>query len=140
MQIIESRLFTTLLPDKGYKIINKKTGSCYRKVILGKNDSPDNYGEVVDEKYINMDYVVELDNLKESNNQIIDTMLMAVDEIYTSIEPLLMMIPMPIPEDNEIPIISNLVPFYVEMVKRGLKTKEEIPEKFKDKVIELLDK
>lgn len=140
MQIIESRLFTTLLPDKGYKIVNKKTGTFHKKVILGKYDSPDNYGEVVDEKYINMDYVVELDNLKESNNQTIDTMLMAVDEIYTSIEPLLMMIPMPIPEDNEIPIISNLVPFYAEMVKRGLKTKEEIPEKFKDKVIELLDK
>ena len=140
MQIIESRLFTTLLPDKGYKIVNKKTGTFHKKVILGKYDSPDNYGEVVDEKYINMDYVVELDNLKESNNQTIDTILMAVDEIYTSIEPLLMMIPMPIPEDNEIPIISNLVPFYVEMVERGLKTKEEIPEKFKDKVIELLDK
>ena len=140
MQVIESRLFTTLLPDKGYKIVNKKTGTFHKKVILGKYDSPDNYGEVVDEKYINMDYVVELDNLKETNNQTINTMLMAVDEIYTSIEPLLMMIPMPIPEDNEIPIISNLVPFYVEMVKRGLKTKEEVPEKFKDEVIKLLDK
>ena len=140
MQVIESRLFTTLLPDKGYKIVNKKTGTFHKKVILGKHDSPDNYGEVVDEKYINMDYVVELDNLKETNNQTINTMLMAVDEIYTSIEPLLMMIPIPIPEDNEIPIISNLIPFYVEMVKRGLKTKEEVPEKFKDEVIKLLDK
>ena len=140
MQIIESRFFTTLLPDKGYKIVNKKTGAFHKKVILGKYDSPDNYGEVVDEKYINMDYVVELDNLKETNNQTINTMLMAVDEIYTSIEPLLMMIPMPIPEDNETPIISNLVPFYAEMVKRGLKTKEEIPKRFRGDVIALLDK
>ena len=140
MQIIESRFFTTLLPDKGYKIVNKKTGTLHKKVILGKYDSPDNYGEVVDEKYINMDYVVELNNLKESNNQTINTMLMAVDEIYTSIEPLLMMIPMPIPEDSKIPIISNLVPFYAEIVKRGLKTKEEIPERFKKEVIALLDK
>ncbi len=138
MQIIESRLFTTLLPDKGYKIVNKKTGTFHKKVILGKYDSPDNYGEVVDEKYINMDYVVELDDLKESNKLTIDMLLMAVDEIYTSLEPLLMMVPMLIPEDE--PVISNLVPFYAEMVRRGLKTKEDVPEKFRKDVISLLEK
>ncbi len=138
MQIIESRLFTTLLPDKGYKIVNKKTGTFHKKVILGKYDSPENYGEVVDEKYVNMDYVVELDNLKESNKQTLDVLLLAVDEIYMSVEPLLMMVPMLIPEDE--PTINYLVPFYAEMVNRGLKSKEEIPERFRDKVIELLDK
>lgn len=139
MQIIESRLFTTLLPDKGYKIVNKKTGTFHKKVILGKYDSPDNYGEVVDEKYINMDYVVELDDLKNSSKISIDTLLLAVDEIYSSVEPLLAMIPMLIPEDEE-QKISYLVPFYAEMVKRGLKAKEEIPERFREEVIALLDK
>lgn len=139
MQIIESRLFTTLLPDKGYKIVNKKTGTCHKKVILGKHDSPDNYGEVVDEKYINMDYVVELDDLKNSSKISIDTLLLAVDEIYSSVEPLLAMIPMLIPEGEE-QKISYLVPFYAEMVKRGLKAKEEIPERFREEVIALLDK
>lgn len=138
MQIIKSTFFTTLMPDKGYKIVNKKTGSFHKKVILGKYDSPDNYGEVVDEKYINMDYVVELDNLKDSNKQTLDVLLMAVDEIYMSIEPLLMMVPMIIPEDE--PTINYLVPFYAEMVKRGLKTKAEIPERFRDEVVKLLDK
>ena len=139
MQIIESRLFTTLIPDKGYKIVNKKTGSFHKKVILGVNDSPDNYGEVVDEKYINMDYVVELDELKSSSNISIDTLLLAVDEIYTSVEPLLAMVPMLIPEGEEQPV-SHLIPFYAEMVNRGLKTKDEIPEKFREQVIALLKK
>lgn len=139
MQIIESRLFTTLIPDKGYKIVNKKTGSFHKKVILGVNDSPDNYGEVVDEKYINMDYVVELDDLKNSNKISIDTLLLAVDEIYSSVEPLLAMVPMLIPEGEE-QKISHLIPFYAEMIKRGLKTKEEIPERFREEVITLLDK
>lgn len=138
MQVINSRLFTVLVPEKGYKLVNKNTGTYHKKIYLGINDSPDNYGEVVDEKYINMDYVVELDNLKESNNNTLDVLLMAVDEIYTSVEPLLMMIPMTIPEDGS--INNNLIPFYVEMVKRGLKTKEEIPERFKEEVIALLEK
>lgn len=138
MQVINSRLFTVLVPEKGYKLVNKNTGTYHKKIYLGINDSPDNYGEVVDEKYINMDYVVELDNLKESNNNTLDILLMAVDEIYTSVEPLLMMIPMTIPEEGS--INNNLIPFYVEMVKRGLKTKEEIPERFKEEVIALLEK
>lgn len=138
MQIINSRLFTVLVPEKGYKLVNKNTGTYHKKIYLGINDSPDNYGEVVDEKYINMDYVVELDNLKESNNNTLDVLLMAVDEIYTSVEPLLMMVPMTIPEEGS--INNNLIPFYVEMVKRGLKTKEEIPERFKKEVIALLEK
>lgn len=138
MQVINSRLFTVLVPEKGYKLVNKNTGTYHKKIYLGINDSPDNYGEVVDEKYINMDYVVELDNLKESNNNTLDVLLMAVDEIYTSVEPLLMMVPMTIPEEGS--INNNLIPFYVEMVKRGLKTKEEIPERFKEEVIALLEK
>ena len=138
MQVINSRLFTVLVPEKGYKLVNKNTGTYHKKIYLGINDSPDNYGEVVDEKYINMDYVVELDNLKESNNNTLDILLMAVDEIYTSVEPLLMMVPMAIPEEGS--INNNLIPFYVEMVKRGLKTKEEISERFKEEVIALLEK
>lgn len=139
MQIINSELFTILIPDKGYKLVNKNTGTYHKKIYLGINDSPDNYGEVVDEKYINMDYVVELDNLKAVNTETINTLLLAVDEIYLSVEPLLMMIPMMIPEDGDTPL-SKLVFFYAEMIKRGLKSKDEIPEKFRKDVIALLEK
>ena len=140
MQVIQSRLLTTLIPDKGYKIVNKTTGTYHKKVILGKNDSIDNYGEVVDEKYINMDYVVELNDLKNSNNQTLDTLLLAVDEIYLSVEPLLMMIPMAISESGEDLLVSHLIPFYAEMVSRGLKDRSEVPERFKKDVLDLLDK
>lgn len=138
MQTIKSAFFTTIIPDKGYKIVNKNNGKFYKKVILSPNDSIENYGEVVDEKYINMDYVIEMDELKssltqniEQNDLIIDLLLYSVDELYTSIEPLLAMVPMTIEHENK---ISKFVNFYVLMVKRGLKDIEEVPEIFKNDV------
>ena len=138
MQIIESSFFTTIIPDKGYKIVNKNNGKFYKKVLLGPNDSVDNYGEVVDEKYINIDYVVELDKLKstiEENELTIDLLLYSIDEMYTSVEPLLAMVPMTIETENK---VSKLVNFYALMIKRELKTIEEIPERFKEEVRKLI--
>lgn len=138
MQIIESTFFTTIIPDKGYKIVNKNNGKFYKKVLLGPNDSVDNYGEVVDEKYINMDYVTELDKLKstiEENELTIDLLLYSIDEMYTSVEPLLAMVPMTIETENK---VSKLVNFYVLMIKRDLKTIEEVPERFREEVNKLL--
>lgn len=138
MQIIESTFFTTIIPDKGYKIVNKNNGKFYKKVLLGPNDSVDNYGEVVDEKYINMDYVTELDKLKstiEENELTIDLLLYSIDEMYTLVEPLLAMVPMTIETENK---VSKLVNFYALMIKRGLKTIEEIPERFREEVNKLL--
>lgn len=138
MQIIKSTFFTTIIPDKGYKIVNKNNGKFYKKVLLGPNDSIDNYGEVVDEKYINIEYVVEIDKLKstiEQNELTIDLLLYSIDEIYTSVEPLLAMVPMTIETENK---VSKLVNFYVLMVKRGLKNIEEVPERFREEVNKLL--
>lgn len=128
MQIIENNLFTILLPDKGYKLVNKNTGKYYKKVILGKNDSIDNYTEEIDEKYINPEFI-------EQNELTIDLLLYTIDELYTSIEPLLGMIPMTIETENK---VSKLVNFYVLMIKRKLKTIEEVPEKFREEVNNLL--
>lgn len=138
MQIIKSSFFTTLIPDKGYKIINKNNGKFYKKVLLGPNDSVDNYGEVIDEKYVNMDYVVEMDKLKltiEQNELIIDLLLYSIDEMYTSVEPLLAMVPMTIEGESN---VSKLVNFYALMIKRELKTIEEIPERFREEVSKLI--
>lgn len=140
MQIIESGLFTVLVPDKGYKLVNKTNGMCSKKVYLGKLDSPDNYGEVVDDKYVNMDFVVELDNMKEGSKQKdvdIDALLMVVDSMYNMFEPLLAMVPMNMSLENEMeenPQDIVFINFYVCMVKRGLKTLDEIPERFKESV------
>ena len=138
MQIIESKLFTILLPDKGYKLINKNDGNCYQKIYLGVNDSADNYGEVVDDKYVNMEYVAELNDIKENvnvfkeqNDLTVDVLLLTIDEMYTSVEPLLAMMPMTLSEDAEIKI-SKFVLFYKMMVDRGLKNVEDVPERFRD--------
>lgn len=139
MQIINTELFTILLPEKGYKLINKNTGSCHKKIYLGVNDSPDNYGEMVDEKYINMDYVVELDNLKQVSNDSIDLLLMTIDEMFSMFEPLLMIVPATIPEDIE-PVVSRFVYFYAEMIKRDLKKIEDVPERFRMQVMDLSEK
>ena len=128
MQKIENNLFIILLPDKGYKLVNKNTGKYYKKVILGKNDSSDNYTEEIDEKYINPEFI-------EQNELTIDLLLYSIDEIYTSIEPLLAMVPMTIETENK---VSKLVNFYVLMIKRDLKTIDEIPERFREEVNKLL--
>lgn len=144
MQIIKSSFFTTLLPDKGYKLVNKNNGKEYKKVILGKLDSIDNYGEILDDKYINVDYVVEMDELKKSFKEIneqndftIDLLLFTIDELYISMEPLLSMVPCAI-DDNSDNIISNFVKFYALMIKRNLKDINEVPEKFRDEIRKLL--
>jgi hypothetical protein len=128
MQIIKSSLFTILIPDKGYKLVNKNTGKYYKKVILGKNDSSDNYTEEIDEKYINPEFI-------EQNELTIDLLLYTIDELYTSVEPLLAMVPMTIETENK---VSRLVNFYVLMIKRDLKTIEEVPERFREEVNKLL--
>ena len=128
MQMIENSLFKILIPDKGYKLVNKNTGKYYKKVILGKNDSIDNYTEEIDEKYINPEFI-------EQNELTIDLLLYSIDEMYTSVEPLLGMIPMTIETENK---VSKLVNFYVLMIKRDLKTIEEVPERFREEVNKLL--
>lgn len=140
MQIIESGLFTILVPDKGYKLVNKTNGMCSKKVYLGKLDSPENYGEVVDEKYVNMDFVVELNDLKEDykktceqNELDTDLLLMVIDSMYNMFEPLMGMMPMALSETKEKPQ-DIFVEFYVHIVKRGLKSIEEIPERFREEV------
>lgn len=138
MQVIKSALFTTIIPDKGYKIVNKNNGKFYKKVLLGPNDSIDNYGEVVDEKYVNIDYVIEMDKLKstiEQNELTIDLLLYSIDEMYTSFEALLTMVPMTIESENK---ISRFINLYTLMVKRDLKSIEEVPERFREEVRKLL--
>lgn len=144
MQKIESSFFTVLIPDKGYKIINKLNGQSYQKVYLGINDSIDNYTEEVDEKYVNMDYVVELNDVKESFNffseetfNIIDSILLGMDELLQLIDPILGSLPMTLDIEQE-KVVSKFVALYVLMIQRGLKTIEEIPERFKGDVENLL--
>ena len=140
MQIIDSGLFTILLPDKGYKLINKTNGLCSKKVYLGVMDSPDNYGEIVDDKYVNMEYVVELNDMKENieksnsqNENDINTIMMVVDGMFNMFEPMLAMMPAVMSVDNN-QQYQPFIDFYVCIVKKGLKSIDDIPDRFKEDV------
>lgn len=145
MQVIESSLFTILVPDKGYKLVNKNTGKCSQKVYLGKLDSVDNYTEVIDEKYINMDYVVELNDMKldakeKKNNDEgnLDMLLLSINKLYTMFEPFLAMMPMTLSDEGIENVDDPLINVYSSIVKRGLMKLDEIPAKYREQVRELL--
>lgn len=140
MQIIDSGLFTILLPDKGYKLINKTNGLCSKKVYLGIMDSPDNYGEIVDDKYVNMEYVVELNEIKETfeksnsqNEDDLNTIMLVVDGMFNMIDPLLALMPA-IMSDDDNQQYQPFIDFYTCIVKRGLKSIDDVPDRFKEDV------
>lgn len=113
MIIDNSNGLTKLFADEGKKITNKDRSFFSDFIYLGKNDSPDNYEEVpraiwkyyVEEQ--NPD-VVELQaqtkdinetmniimtalaNSDEQNSSAIDTILLAIDDLYKMLEPLLL--------------------------------------------------
>ena len=102
-----------MLADEGKKITNANRDFFSDFIYLGKNDSPDNYEEVGREiwKHFIEDPnpdVVELQaqtkdinetlniimmalaNSDEQNSSAIDTILLAIDDLYKMLEPLLL--------------------------------------------------
>ena len=113
MQIIIKNNLTKILADEGKKITNKDRSFFSDFMYLGKNDSPDNYEEVGREiwKHFIEDPnpdVVELQaqtkdinetlniimmalaNSDEQNSSAIDTILLAMDDLYRMLEPILL--------------------------------------------------
>ena len=113
MIIDNSKGLNKLLADEGKKITNSERSFFSDFIYLGKNDSPDNYEEVGREVWKhfieepNPD-VVELQaqtkdinetmniimtalaNSDEQNSSAIDTILLAIDDLYKMLEPLLL--------------------------------------------------
>jgi hypothetical protein len=92
---------------------------------------------VIDEKYVNMDYVVELNDVKESFDlfseetfNIIDSILLGMDELLQLIEPILGFLPMTLDAEQE-KVVSKFVALYVLMIQRNLKTINEVPERLR---------
>ena len=104
---------TRIFADEGKKITNKDRSFFSDFIYLGKNDSPDNYEEVGREiwKHFiedpNPDIVelqaqtkdlneitniimMALANSDEQNSSAIDTILLAIDDLYKMLEPLLL--------------------------------------------------
>ena len=113
MIIENSNGLIRIIPEGENKITNKKREFYSDFVYLGKNDSPDNYEEVGREiwKHFIEDPnpdVVELQaqtkdinetvniimmalaNSDEQNSSAIDTILLAIDDLYKMLEPLLL--------------------------------------------------
>lgn len=104
---------TRIFADEGKKITNKDRSFFSDFIYLGKNDSPDNYEEIGREiwKHFIEDPnpdVVELQaqtkdinetmniimtalaNSDEQNSSAIDTILLAIDDLYRMLEPTLL--------------------------------------------------
>lgn len=81
---------------------------------------------------------VENEGLKETNevqDELIDINMMATDEVYTMIEPLLASQPMSMERG-----MSKLVDMYVAMVQRGLKTTiDQVPIRYRAEVQAILE-
>ena len=84
----------------------------------------------------NVPSVYTMQRTNQIQDDLIDVSLMATDEMFMMLEPLLNAIPQVINEKG----CSKMVDMYVAMVMRGLKTIEEIPARYREEVKKVLDK
>lgn len=148
----EGKVLTTLTPS-----------SLRTKLIyLGKSDSADNYVEVNEEPEIELPFYGEPDIeepeeilngltlaeayyklmnenrvLKEENeiqDMLINTTMMATDEMFQMLEPLLMGLNTHKVEGG----VNPMVDMYVAMITRGLKTIDQVPVRYRDEVAKIL--
>ena len=146
MQIVETDLLRVLIPEVGYKLLNKTTNKQFGKVYLGKYDSIDNYVEIVDDEYVDVKYTKEMVELKEqvvnnqSNNEFdLDVLLLSVAKVYEMVEPVLAMVPATMSMDrNNAGKTNPIINMYVVIVKKGLMDIENIPESVREEVKNLL--
>ena len=150
MKILKAKL--------GHIFRNKNTGQCSEKIYLPNNGNIDKYEEIpkdgVDiELYDTVEKITEenkelkKDNeklnqsdieLKESNsqqNELLDISMLAMDEMFTLFEPLLLEV-MSVDEVKE---VNPLVELYVVMIQRGLKTIDQVPARYREQVRAILE-
>lgn len=58
-----------LIASKGYKIYSTLSNTYTNKVYLGVNDTIDNYREVIDEEYVDIDVATELKENQTINDE-----------------------------------------------------------------------
>lgn len=139
MRYVEENGLRILTSEYGKLLYDEKTDAYYKRVFLGKFASPDDYTEVVDPD-ASPNLVVELKNGEETNETqdfMIDTTMMALDELFMIFEPLLEAVPMTTSLRRE--EANPMVELYVVMIQRGLKTIDQVPERYKAEVQVLLD-
>jgi hypothetical protein len=86
MQVINNGILKILIPEKGYKLVNKESGFIAEKVYLCLSDSPDNYAEIVDEDYMPVEFKIDYKEFKDSMNETIDIVVSAIDDMFSMFE------------------------------------------------------
>ena len=143
MKYIERNGLRILTSEFGYLIHNKTNDSYSEKVYLGKYASLDDFEEVED-KDIDKKLVGKVNDIENENviqYDLIDTTMLALDEVFLLVEPILLMTPMSMSiEGKKVKEVKNpMVELYVVMIQRGLKTIDQVPERYRAEVQSLLD-
>lgn len=135
MKLVERNGLRILMSDFGYLIHNKKNDICAEKFYLGINSNINDFEEVadsnIDEKLITK--ITEIDKENLIQNELIDISLLATDEMFMMLEPLLEAV-----QINERGM-SKMVDMYVAMIMRGLKTIDEVPLRYREEVRLILE-
>ena len=79
-----------------------------------------------------------LSNVEKTNDtqfELIDVTLMATDEMYCMLEPILELVPQALASERT---VSKMIDMYVAMIIRGLKTIEEVPTRYREEVKKVL--
>jgi hypothetical protein len=135
MKLVERNGLRILTSDFGHLIHNKENDIYAEKFYLGINSNVNDFEEVansnIDEKLTTK--ITEIDKENLMQNELIDISLLATDEMYMMIEPLLEAIVI-----NERGV-SKMVDMYVAMIIRGLKTIDEVPLRYREEVRLILE-
>ena len=79
------------------------------------------------------DRVTELEMINQQQDELINITMLATDEMFMMLEPLLMQT-VTLQEGGD----SKMVDMYVAMVQRGLKTIDQVPARYREQVREIL--
>ena len=135
MKLVERNGLRILTSDFGCLLHDIKSDIYSSKFYLSKNASLDDFKEVkdknIDEKLINK--VAEIDQENLIQNELIDISLLATDEMFMMLEPLLEAVQ--VDERG----MSKMIDMYVAMIMRGLKTIDEVPLRYREEVRLILE-
>ena len=79
--------------------------------------------------------IKELEEENKTQDTLINTTMLATDELYTMIEPILETVPQTMSVERS---TSKMVDMYVCMVQRGLKTIDQVPTRYREEVRRIL--
>ena len=135
MKLVERNGLRILISDFGHLIHNKENDIYAEKFYLGINSNINDFEEVansnIDEKLITK--ITEIDKENLIQNELIDISLLATDEMFMMLEPLLEAVQ--IDERG----MSKMIDMYVAMIIRGLKTVDEVPLRYREDVRRILE-